>query len=243
MNTPIKFTPTFYQHAPQLSAGSLHLWWLPLTLNESQHQQALLLLNDAQRNKYQRRNTPILKERYLAGRYFLYTLLAHYTNVDAKTIILEYSRFNKPYLKANPQPIQFNYTDTNGYGLFAFSNTVELGIDVEQCSRTGAFSSIVRKRFTDQEQEYVTNRQGNIDTQRFLAYWTRKEAYGKALGVGINFQMNQVNLHSKDHTKQLTDPDWTLKQLNLPDQHIGCLVHQGHTPMTMSYLSLKTTND
>lgn len=212
---------------------------MPLKLNKQQRSQILPLLNDRQRNKYNRRTDPSLKEHYLAGRYFLYALLARYLNTHISNIDLAYSRFKKPYLNSHTQSLQFNYTDTNGYGLFAFSQSVELGIDVEQRSRTGNFAAIAQKRFTNDESTYVTNELGQIHSQRFLAYWTRKEAYGKALGVGVNFQMNQIDLHSEGPTKQLTNPDWTMIQLDLPDQHIGCVVYQGHETMTITPLSLK----
>lgn len=223
---------------PRLQAGDLHLWWIHLKLDNEQTQFALSLLNSSQQNKYQRRADPILKERYLAGRYYLYKLLAHYSQINEQEISLSYNRFNKPFLNNNLHQIQFNYTDTNGYGLFAFSKNVELGVDVEFIGRTGNFAPIVKKRFTNNEANHVIQPSGDINQKRFLDYWTRKEAYGKALGVGVNFKMNMVDLHSDSNIKQLSNPDLTVIQLDLPDNHTGCVVHEGHAPLHITSLSL-----
>jgi len=233
----------------QLHSSELQLWWLPLTINEQQEQLALTLLNERQRNKYQRRTNKNLKDAYLASRYYLLTLLAAYSNCKRDEVKLVYSRLNKPSLetpclektrnKGINDDIHFNFTDTNignkSFGLFAFCRTHQVGVDIESCSRLSQFEKIAHKRFTQTELNYATNNEGQLDPQRCLAIWTRKEAYGKAVGTGINFQMNERNLVSDNFAQSPFNydfndgkNDWRLLQIQPNSQFIASVVHQSH---------------
>ena len=249
LGTPLNWHYIEKHQALQLGSSELQLWWLPLTINEQQKQLTLGLLNEKQRNKYKRRSSPELKDAYLAGRYYLLTLLAAYSNCKPNEIKLTYSRLNKPLLvtpyletptnKDFDGKIHFNFTDTNinneNYALFAFCREHQVGVDLESCSRSSEFERIARRRFTPTELEYATNNKGQLDSQRCLAIWTRKEAYGKAVGVGINFQMNKRNLVSNgmnstpfNYDFNDGENDWRLLQIQPDPRFIASVVHQSH---------------
>jgi len=223
----------------ELKDNELHLWCLPLQLSEKQSAKALNLLSDIQKDKYHRRR-PELKQSYLAGRFYLLNLLASYTSTTADKVLLSYSRLNKPYLShgdlnTGDKPIQFNFSDTQvdgvGFGLFAFCKSHSVGVDLESLHRDIDFSAIAKKRFSDEELEYVTDSDGNISNQRSLAIWTRKEAFGKATGKGINFQMNKLNLIGTDSFElnfEYESEPWRLQQIQLKPNFIACVCHQQH---------------
>lgn len=223
---------------PTLSADELHLWWLPLHLEHTQLKLALALLSDIQRDKYHRRATGLLKQNYLAGRYYLLNLLAAYTKQAPSEVMLSYSRLNKPSLSDSSLAVEFNFTDTNGYGVFAFSRGRQVGVDIESRTRDINFKAIADRRFTQQELAFVYEN-GELNRQRCLAIWTRKEAFGKATGLGINFKMNQQNLYSAENDahqhkfRDHQDLPWRCLQLQLGDQFIASVVHQEHHELTV----------
>ncbi|MEM7358471.1 MAG: 4'-phosphopantetheinyl transferase superfamily protein [Pseudomonadota bacterium] len=232
------------EQAPALAVGEVHVWQCMLKLNPQQHELALTFLNDTQRDKYARRATRELKHAYLAGRYFLMTLLAKYSGIAPQELMLSYSRLNKPYLNPNPLDLEFNFTDTmqNGenIGLFAFARNVAVGVDIECLERQSNAAAIVNRRFSDAEKDYVTNPEGDINQQRFLAYWTRKEAYGKAAGKGINFTMRDIDLASPgDYCLNFSTPenDYRLQQIQLSERLIASLVHEGHRKLAIRAFS------
>jgi 4'-phosphopantetheinyl transferase len=232
------------QAFPHLAMDELHLWWLPLELDQQQVRPALDLLSDIQRDKYHRRATTQLKQNYLAGRYYLLNLLAAYTKQAPSEVLLSYSRLNKPSLSDPSLAVEFNFTDTNGYGMFAFSRGRQVGVDIESRARKINFKPIADRRFSQQELEFVYQN-GELNTERCLAIWTRKEAYGKATGQGINFKMNQQNLFSAEndvHQHTFLDSDgeaWRCLQLQLGEQMIASVVHQQHQELAVkSFKSL-----
>ena len=239
--------PTWHQRAidkpPTLGQGDVHLWCMPLQLNEAQAAVAMALLNDTQRDKYHRRATVELQNSYLAGRYYLMSLLAAYCGGSANELLLSYSRLNKPYLNPNPGNIQFNYTDTTfmgqSWGLLAITIGRAVGVDIECLSRQSKFTAIVKRRFGLSEIDYVTNEGGAINAQRFLACWTRKEAYGKATGQGINFQMRDMDLASPGKfeleflTADRPSEEYRLTQIEIGQKLIAAVVVAGYQPFVI----------
>ena len=221
-----------------LGDTDLHIWHLELKLNKKQSETALSLLSDIQRDKYHRRKSEALKHQYLAGRYYLLTLLGAYTKQRPEDILLSYSRLNKPSLSNSELGLEFNFTDTDGHGMFVFSKHRQVGVDLERLDRRINIAAIAERRFTEQELQYA-NHNGAFDQRRGIAIWTRKEAYGKATGQGINFKMNQRNLFSDSHEThqyQFIDDQqraWTCIQLST-QQHIASVVYESHAPLKLS---------
>lgn len=217
---------------PTLEDSDLHLWCLRLELTAAQRNDAIEWISDIQRDRYARRATEQLQHSYLAGRYYLLQLLGLYTKQEPSDVLLSYSRLNKPFLSLQEHSIEFNFTDTafdnKAFGLFAFSKNRAVGVDVEALSRRSDFDKIAQRRFTAQELDLVGS---PVDPHRFLALWTRKEAYGKAIGKGINFTMNQRNLVDGLSAKfDFIDDQkkaWQLRQIELNDELISAVVAAG----------------
>ena len=228
----------------QLSTQEVHLWCLPLTLDSAERALAISWLNAKQRDKFERRLTPQLQQTYLAGRYFMLRLLSAYTNVHPGSVRISYSRLNKPFLASNHHNIEFNYSDTvtaeGNIGLFALSRTRAVGVDIESLSRRTNFAPIVAKRFSAAESAYVTAPDGEVNAERFLAYWTRKEAYGKATGKGINFTMRELDLASPTRfeldfmSDEKPARPFRLQQIQLQNEYIAALVHETHQPLEIN---------
>ncbi|GHA03443.1 hypothetical protein GCM10008090_10660 [Arenicella chitinivorans] len=238
LGTNLTWQSIVHPSVPNLEADELHLWWLPLSLSEQQQGDALTLLSDIQRDRYLRRRAGDAQEAYLAGRYYLLNLLAAYTTTTPNAVQLSYSSMNKPSLSHKEHDLHFNFTDTQHqsqrHGLFAFCRRREVGVDIESYARKNNFAAIAADRFTNAEQQFVT-RNGDVDARRFLAIWTRKEAFGKATGKGINFKMNEQDLSNGDaQALNFFDPQnraWRLQQFALGDDLISAVVHAGHTPL------------
>lgn len=215
----------------------LHIWCLPLTLDEDQTKVALTRLNSRQLDRYARRATAALQEPYLAGRYYLSELLSAYTGEQAAALKLSYTRLNKPYLASNSYELNFNFTDSRSHagdiGIFVFARNRNLGVDIEALSRRSDFLPIAKRKFSQREQDWVTTQDGSLHPERFLSLWTRKEAYGKAIGKGVNFKMNALEL-ATPHQHQLSflgqekpDQYFQLQQFLVASSHVACVVHEG----------------
>lgn len=256
------------EQIPAPSVGVLHMVYVPLCiggkslLSDSQRLNAVELLSDIQWDRFERRTAGTSKEAYLAGRYYLLSLLGQFSNQAASDVTLSYNRLNKPSLQPNPVGLEFNFTDTTfahkdhmvSVGLFAFTLHAQVGVDIEAEHRQAAAEQIAARRFSTTELAFYSSAQADCETDsqqaRFLQVWTRKEAFGKACGLGINFKMNELNLinyttaqspepihqHSFTHREQA----WSLQQFFAPRNEIACVTHAGAQPMPISAFHIDT---
>lgn len=217
-----------------LADNEVHIWWVPMDIGKKLQHQFLPLLSDAQKTKLERLPTDKLKTRYIAGRGYLASLVAAYIDIKPAEVKFQFGKLGKPFLHKALGELHFNFSDTSspnlgGMGLFGFSKRHELGVDLEWAGRTGRFQQIMKRRFSESEQHLLNSQSEAEQSAHFLSCWTRKEAYGKALGLGIRYPMREIDLCNdcKDPILQLSETDWTIQQLALPDNFIGCLVNQG----------------
>ena len=162
---------------------------------------------------------------------------SRYTGRPIEQLSLKYNRLNKPSLHPNANQLQFNYTDTfvdqdSAIGIYVFGLNQAVGVDLESLNRQGNFQRVLERRFSMAEQAYV-NENPEQKNHRFLQLWTRKEAFGKAKGIGINFTMRELDLFSSSHSLNFKcdqHRDWQLLQIQPDRQTIACIVREGNKP-------------
>jgi 4'-phosphopantetheinyl transferase len=105
---------------------------------------------------------------------------SHYSLAD-----LRYTSFNKPYFDDR---LHFNITHSGNYTLLALSPDQPVGIDVEQVAEIpfGDFTEF----FHEAEWQEVLDAPDPLHA--FYSLWTKKEAFLKLVGSGLNTPLNQV---------------------------------------------------
>lgn len=180
--------------APSLEEGVVHLVSarVPASGHDPQRDWALLSAPEADRARRfrfdERRN------QWVAARALLKRLLARYADCEPGAVRLGFGEIGKPYLRAPDAGIRFNYTDSGGRVIFAFSRGIELGVDLEVLPRPTNHEGLAARKLTALERAVFESLPAGDRELAILASWTRKEAYGKALGVGIRYPMNEVTL-------------------------------------------------
>ncbi len=204
-----------------------HIWVIRLRQSPSYQAQLFSWLSNREKNKAQRMLINLKRDYQIQARAWLRWLLAQYTGTTPSKIVYGYGSLGKPYLESNQAQIFFNATDSGSTLLCAFSKKNEMGIDIESTPRDVNFQKIAEKKFTKQEQALIESAPQSMRSDVFLALWTRKESFGKALGVGIRYRMNQFNLCNEhgSYNYQLIDHsgrDWSLFQFAYKN-NIACL--------------------
>jgi 4'-phosphopantetheinyl transferase len=187
----------------QLEKNQIHLWLVDLArlLDESDNANCLALLTKPEIQRSDRIVSQAHRRLYLGGRIGLRMLLTGYSGFENSALAFTYGDRGKPNLK-NKLPggtLNFNYTLSRGIALYAFSLNRELGVDVEMFPRKINMVNLAKRTLSDSERSCWNNIPEARKNDAMLACWTRKEAYGKTLGVGIRYAMNQVTLFSELH--------------------------------------------
>ena len=87
---------------------------------------------------------------------------------------------------------EFNLSHTSGLVACVVARSSPVGIDVESTERPRAYSALARRVLAPSELEDVEARAPSERSERFLEYWTLKEARLKARGTGIRSPLRQL---------------------------------------------------
>lgn len=170
--------------------------------------------------------------RYIASKGHQRHLLGKYLGIPPGEISYLFGDLGRPTLSPEHNScLRFNLSDSGGRALLAVACGREVGVDLELLPRKVNQQAIARKLLTQSETQALEATVDEDRNEAFLACWTRKEAWGKAIGRGIHYPMKKTPLCNNLSDPELLYPfakgNWLLRQFK-PDPHsVACLVGEG----------------
>ncbi len=140
----------------------------------------------AKSKKFRFRND---QDSYLIVHGMLRLILGNFLGIQPSAVEVLYNSFGKPFTLAGEGQIFFNLSHSSGVSALAFSKGSEIGVDVEKINPDFDFRPIAQQFFSENENNYIQNGHNN-QPERFFELWTRKEAFLKAIGIGITEHLN-----------------------------------------------------
>jgi 4'-phosphopantetheinyl transferase len=129
---------------------------------------------------------------HLVARALLRTTLSRYADVAPSQWRFGSNGYGRPHIAAPAlaSGLQFNISHTDGLVALAVANGVEIGVDVENVTRKLDISQLAPSVFAPAELAAL-NRTAELDgAQEFFSFWTLKEAYIKARGMGLSLNLD-----------------------------------------------------
>lgn len=126
-------------------------------------------------------------QRFLAGRTFLRATLSRYVGTRADELRFGYSELGKPMLLGvgRTARLRFNLSHSGRWAVLGVAVS-EIGVDIEVIRPVPEIEDIAHALFTAREADAVLGVTGAERLSRFYKCWTRKEAFLKAVGVGLH---------------------------------------------------------
>jgi 4'-phosphopantetheinyl transferase len=173
----------------------VHVWRADLDLPAKQVSKLLSFLDNAEQGRAERFIFDRDRTRFAVARSILRLLVARYLNTSANTIEFKYGPQGKPALTPD-SPLRFNLAHSDRVALYAFSLDRDLGIDVESQRRFAHLHNreIVQSHFSQKEQEEFYSLDPELQESAFYLGWTRKEAYLKARGEGLQIPLQSFDV-------------------------------------------------
>lgn len=156
-----------------IGSEEVHVWYVDLT-NQGHHAD---LLSPDERARADRFIHGGPREQFIAARSALRRILSRYAGVEPQTLAFATSPTGKPCLST--PSVRFNLSHSGTGAVIAVTRTLEVGVDLEWVRPRETFRDMARRYFTPAEADAIT------DLRAFYAVWTRKEAFLKALGLGL----------------------------------------------------------
>ena len=146
----------------------------------------------------------------------------------------------KPALRTKPE-IRFNLAHTRDLALYAFARGRDVGADLEEIRPAFAADEIASRHFLPRELAAWRSSPISVRTEEFFYYWTCKEAYVKATGLGlwIPLQSFEVSLNENGEGRILSgevDAGWQVLTFLAAESHPAALVYRGE-PCTICFFS------
>jgi 4'-phosphopantetheinyl transferase len=129
---------------------------------------------------------------YLVAHAFVRFCLSRYADVEPERWIFRKNRYGKPFIDNSIYglPLQFNLSHTHGYITCAITVQHQVGVDVERIEWDESKMGIAERYFSNVEYDDLRSLPHNIQAKRFFHYWTLKEAYVKAKGMGLSLPLD-----------------------------------------------------
>ena len=240
MSQTMNITDSSFQIESPLALleNEVQLWRVDLEAIGAEESRWQTVLSSDETARASRFHFPRDRQRFVASRAFLRTILAGYLAVDPKAISFSYSKKEKPSLGPAHavSDVTFNVSHSGGVALFAITRRRDIGVDVEQVRRDSDLNAIARRFFSAHEQSQLAVMVPEERIDAFFRCWTRKEAYIKATGDGLSLPLCQfdVSLAASETSALLaTRPDateagrWLLREVPGGAGYIAALCVRG----------------
>jgi 4'-phosphopantetheinyl transferase len=144
----------------------------------------LALLTDEERARHARMRPDPRGDEFLVGRALLHHALARHAPAPRRFAATGHGRLE--LAEAPPAPVSFNLSHAEGLVVCAVAaGALELGIDVEKVDPRRADDAVWEHYFATTEVAALRALPAAERCERFFTYWTLKEAYMKARGLGM----------------------------------------------------------
>jgi len=157
------------------------------SFNEEKREEFLSHLDREKKREFFSATNESRKLSILISQGFAKEKISEEYNIPKSEIIFSVSDRGKPYCKSHPH-IYFSLSHSNNFVALAISDK-EVGIDIEKLrpAKDALVSRVCSLREID------TIAQSENPHIKFTEIWTKKEAYLKALGTGIDRELSTID--------------------------------------------------
>jgi 4'-phosphopantetheinyl transferase len=180
----------------QILSNDVHVWRAFLDLNVLQKESLVRNLSTDEVAKANRFHFERDRERFIVARGILRHILGCYLGEKPAELRFEYTPYGKPFfaVEAGYDSLSFNLSHSGEFALYAITRNRDVGIDIELVRDDIDIELIARRFFSQCELNSLEKISKEMQTVRFFQYWTRKEAFLKAMGKGVSFPMDHCDV-------------------------------------------------
>jgi 4'-phosphopantetheinyl transferase len=163
------------------------------------------------------------RRQFLISHTLLRTALSQYVDVPPAAWVFATNDHGKPQIAAPAGlPLCFNLSHTRGLAVVAVTRDRAVGVDAENLERADPGLDLAKRFFAAAEVEQLCCLEANQRKAAFFDFWTLKEAYIKARGLGLALPLDGFVFHLDDagppritFTDKITDDSarWQFVQL------------------------------
>ncbi len=168
------------------------------------------------------------RDAFVTARARLRTLAGSYLGVAPEDVVFAYGVRGKPELPG----LSFNVSHAGDVVLAAFAPAGRVGVDVEAMRPDVEMRALARRFFTGAENAALERLSDGELVRGFYGCWTRKEAFVKAVGEGLSFELDRVEVSVPPAPARVLSIDgdagaagaWTMADVDAGPGYAGAVV-------------------
>jgi 4'-phosphopantetheinyl transferase len=152
---------------------------------------------------------------YLASRMLVRGVLSRYGRRAPSAWQFASNAHGRPEIAGSDSRLRFNISHTTGLVVCAVTRARAVGVDAEDLRRAAPLD-VVQQVLAPREIDAMRALPVERQPRRLFEYWTLKESYVKALGLGLNLALDQVAFANVDGERPALVHDdglWQFMQL------------------------------
>ncbi len=189
-------------HPRELALGEIHLWSRPFDPGAEASDDLLDQLSDDEIERADGFYNAEKRARFVVVRATLRATLSRYCQVDPGEIRFDYNAHGKPELagRAAAAGLRFSVSHAHRLALIGVTSSSRVGVDLEWTRRKLAVEPLAGRFLSLAEYSEYQKLPEPSRRDGFFAYWTRKEAFIKAIGRGLSYPVRQVSILNASHS-------------------------------------------
>jgi 4'-phosphopantetheinyl transferase len=180
-----------------LHSSQVHVWYYAWegSLDPAWLAELYPALSSQEREQHRRFHFDRDRDIYLLAHILLRRVLSRYCDIQENAWEFVSGSHGKPFI-ATPhcEHLHFSLTHTAGLVACAVRAHAEVGVDAESIDRECDFIGIARSTFAAVEVRELEKSPPAVQRELFFRYWTLKEAYVKALGLGLSASLTDFSI-------------------------------------------------
>ena len=197
------------------SLGPRDLDRLSLRLPEPETQTAAQMQRHAQRGHF------------VVGRLLVRSLAAKVTGIDARELAIHVEQQGRPVVANAPFPLFVSIAHSENV-VVAAAARCRVGVDVERVT-AHRHPGIFRRVCSSRELRLLARTADGDRDRAFVSIWSRKEAYGKALGVGLDYDLRAVSVGPKGAKVRGGEGVWRVRDFDAIEGYVIAAAAPGRT--------------
>ncbi len=176
---------------------AVRVWRVPLLVSDEVVARYVDCLSEDERARADRFRFEADRRKFVVARGTLRHLLGERFDCAAGAIAFCYGQYGKPETSASPDgasSFHFNLSHSGEMALCALGGDRNVGIDIEKVKPIQRLDSMMDRCLVEVEKSQVAAQPEDMQSRTFLQYWTCKEAYLKAIGLGLAQSMTTVEI-------------------------------------------------
>ncbi len=227
-------------------SGDIQVWQIPLQVSLKTVNGYLDCLGEDEILRANRFKFPDDRRRFVVARGALRHLLGKRIGKAPAAVEFGYGEYGKPFVKqvfaAQSESVgslgilphkafEFNLSHSGELALCGLGHDRKIGIDIEKIRSIGRLEMMMERCLSTAEQVRVKAARLEDQSRLFLEYWTCKEAYLKATGLGLTQSMQSVEIAASQlvHVPDDCAQRWRLHSIAVPEGYVAALVVAGTT--------------